>query len=104
MPSSVARARSISVIENGNNVSITEDKNGIIVSVNGKRVRAKDVAELKNKFPDTFKLYEKHTRAATGHNGKSDATTLLREELGKLRDANADNPQLKDLIEEMLRQ
>ena len=94
--------RSISVMENGKKVSITENKNGITVSVNGKRVRAKNVDELKKNFPDAFDLYEKHSKMAMGQNGASEATRLLQEELGKLRE-NADTPQLKNLIETMMR-
>ncbi|MCA9175861.1 MAG: hypothetical protein KDB14_15355 [Planctomycetales bacterium] len=94
--------RSISVIEDGKTVSITENEKGITVSVNGKRVRAKNEAELKKNFPDAFDLYEKHSKAPITPNGQPDATALLRGELGKLRDDEA-NPQLKSLIETMLK-
>ena len=107
--------RSVSVTDNGRKVSITQNKTGITVTMNGKRVRAKNAAELKKKFPDAFKMYEKHmggadnqqatggVAAAGGGNGPSDATILLREELTKMRDEHADQPQLKSLIEKMLR-
>ena len=95
--------RSVSVIDNGKKISITQNKTGITVSVNGKRVRAKNVAELKKKFPDAFKVYEKHLGGTDGGALQSDATSLLQEELGRLRDENADNPQLRNLIDGMIR-
>ena len=97
--------RRIEVNENGKKVSITENKKGITVSVNGKRVRAKNVAELKKKSPDAYRLYEKHVQAAKGAKapqGAPDAQELLRADLIKLRDENADNPQIKNLVEKML--
>ena len=94
--------RSVSVVENGKKISIIENKNGIIVSVNGKRVRAKNAAELKRKFPDAFRLYEKHLEEANGFNAQPDATALLRKELRRFRDENANNPQLRNLIERMM--
>lgn len=95
--------RSVSVIDNGKKISITQNETGIIVSVNGRQVRARNVAELKRKFPDAFRMYEKHLGKMNGRvDQPSDATVLLREELDKLRDENADNPQLRDLIDRMM--
>ena len=66
LKASASQDRSISVMENGKKVSITGNKNGITVSVNGKRVRANNVAQLKKKFPDAFRTYEKQLAAANG--------------------------------------
>ena len=67
--------RSIDVDDNGKKVHIQEDQNGIEVrvteKVNGQdktdTFKAKDAAELKQKFPDAHKLYEKY-----GQNGVGD--------------------------------
>lgn len=119
--SSSGQNRSISVMENGEKISITENKSGILVSGHGKRVKAKDAAELKKKSPEAYRIYEKHLgepaaagggavaggggRAEAGFNGNPgspEATRLLRKELEKLREENAGNPQMRDLIERMM--
>ena len=99
---SSSKTRSVSAMDNGKKVSITENKKGITVSMNGNRVRAKNVAELKEKSPAAFRMYEKHLGARKGHPKQTDATALLQEELSKFRDENADNPRVRDLIEKMI--
>jgi hypothetical protein len=64
----VNQTRSVDVNENGKRTHITDDQNGIEVkvteSVGGKEktdtFKAKDADELKNKFPEAHKLYEKY--------------------------------------------
>lgn len=60
--------RSVDVDENGKRTHITEDQNGIEVKVTEKlegkdktdAFKAKDADELKKKFPEAHKLYEKY--------------------------------------------
>jgi hypothetical protein len=60
--------RSVAVDENGKRTHITEDQNGIEVKVTEKvegkdktdTFKAKDADELKKKFPEAHKLYEKY--------------------------------------------
>ena len=87
-------------MQDGKKVSITENKRGIIVSVGGKRVRAKNPAELKKKYPDAYRLYNQHLGNDSVRAG-SDSATLLKEQLRRMRD-NADNPQMRNVIEQML--
>ena len=96
------RRIAISVMDNGNRISITQDKAGIAVAVNGQLVRTRNVAELRKNFPDAFRIYEKHAGGKVGHVGQADATALMREELGKLRDENAGDPQLRALLDTMM--
>ena len=98
-----SRNRSISVTDNGREVSITENNNGLTVEVNGKRARAKNAAELKEKFPNAFKVYEKHLREEMSNDVELDAVRRMQDELGRLRDDNANNLQLNNLIETMMR-
>lgn len=99
--SSSSKNRSITVLEDGRKISITENDSGITVSINGRTVRAKNAARLKKKSPYAYKMYEKHLGDHANGN-ESESTKLLRDNLNKLRDENADNPQLKSLIEMML--
>lgn len=104
--SSSDQKRSISVVENGRKIVITEDDKGITVSSRGKRVRAKDAAELKQKSPEAFGLYARHLQKADAIdvNAQPDANAFMRAELIKLREQNAGNPQLRSVIENMLRE
>lgn len=64
--------RNVQVRENGRTIKISEDNNGIKVSVTEpvggqdqtKTYEAKDAAELKQKHPEAHKLYEKHAAKA----------------------------------------
>lgn len=98
------QSRNVSLTENGKKISITQNKAGITVSVNGKRVRAKNATELKKKSPEAFKMYEKHLGASNGrsHTNPPDAQTLMQEQLRKMLEQNADNPQVRKLIERMM--
>ena len=93
------KSRNISVMDNGKKVSIIEDETGITVSVNGNRVRARNIAELKMHFPGAFRMYQKHMGQANRRKAQPDSKVILREELGKLRN---EVPQLRDLIDRML--
>ena len=98
-----SQARSVSVMENGKTITISENKAGITVAVNGQRVRAKNAADLRAKYPGAYKLYLKHLGATNGRVDLPDAETLLQQELRKLRDNNANNPQLRALLDNMMR-
>lgn len=97
-----AQNRSISIMENGKQISITENESGVTVFVNGRRVRTKDVAKLKKRFPESFEVYEKHLGEEQRPVGDLDANDLMREEVLKLRDQNAGNPQLRSAIERLI--
>ncbi len=97
------RSRSVTVMDNGKKVSIHENKaGGITVSVNGKRVRAKNAADLHRRSPEAFRLYEKHLAKPERRHDTPDAKSLLRDKLFEMHKENADNPQIRNLIERML--
>ncbi|MEO1528972.1 MAG: hypothetical protein AAFX06_26420 [Planctomycetota bacterium] len=101
--SSSSQNRSVSVIENGKKISITETKKGITVSINGKRVRAKNADQLKAKFPEAFQMYERHMGGADQRMmNPPDAMSLMRGQLSQLRDQNAENRQLREMLERMM--
>ena len=54
------QSRTISTVDNGKRISIRETKTGITVSVNGKRIKAKNAKDLKKKSPAAFKMYDKY--------------------------------------------
>lgn len=106
-------SRSISLNENGRHISITEDSSGITVTTNetadGRQkkaeVKAANARELKQKNPEAYRLYESHLGQAQGRagaRGNTDARELLRNQLRKEIKDNAENPQMKALLEKML--
>ena len=101
---SSSKNRSISLIDNGRKVSIAENRTGITVSVNGKIIRARNATELKKRNVDAYNLYEEHLAPPKARQEAPNATDLLREELNKMRDENANNPALRGLIEKMLQE
>lgn len=96
---SASKNRNITVMENGKKISIAEDETGITVSVNGKRMRARNLAELRARFPGAFRMYQKHMGEANRRIAQPDSKVILREELVKLRN---EVPQLRDLIDRMM--
>ena len=137
--------RSVSFKKDGKRVSITENANGITVSIDGKSVKARNAAELEKLSPEAYRLYKERIEAtsakatikgsadasssatsqsnsqeksnkgsvsrggATGGggasssgNGQSDSSKLLKENLNQLRNENANNPQLRNLLDKML--
>ena len=101
------QSRTISTVDNGKRISIRETKTGITVSVNGKRIKAKNAKDLKKKSPEAFRMYEKYL----GGNplmkmnlqpGKSKAQIMMEQQLQRLLDQNAGNPQMREIIERML--
>ena len=99
--------------ENGRRISIIEDENGITISSGGRVIRAANAAELKKKNIKAFELYEKHLGAAAMEGaggiaaggdaaGGNAAVELMREQLQKQILENADNPQIRMLLERML--
>ncbi len=117
-----ANSRSISVSKNGKTVTITENnETGITVTltenIGGKEVqsvvRAANAEELKRKNPVAFRLYQQYASAkdvggggvggGVGGVGGVDAKAGLREELLKMAEENAGNPQMQVLIQRMLR-
>lgn len=119
-------SRSISVNENGQGVTIEESSDaGITVTitenVDGREqktvVQAANAAELKKKNPKAHRLYQKHAgmaRAAAGGGAAGgagpgavgpggDAKQLLRDQLRKMIEENADNPQIQSMLQRALR-
>ena len=99
--------RNVTTVDNGKKISITQNKAGITVSINGKRVRAKNPAELKKKSSDAYEMYQKHMGksfmgGANSRTGHPDANTLMQQQLRKMLDDNADNPQVRDMIQRMI--
>ena len=99
--------RTISTVDNGKRISIRETKMGITVSINGKRIKAKNAKDLKKKSPEAFEMYDKYL----GGNplmkmnlqpGKSNAQIMMEQQLQRLLDQNAGNPQMREIIERML--
>ncbi|MEZ6118925.1 MAG: hypothetical protein R3C28_20475 [Pirellulaceae bacterium] len=94
----------------GKSVSITENNDsGITVTisetVNGdertRTVQAADAAELKRKDPEAFRLYQ--ARGAHDPNELArESRDMLKDEIRKLRDQNADRPELGNLIDRLL--
>lgn len=117
-----ASGRSVSFSENGLSVTITEDKDGITVTtseqVDGQEkkniVKAANAQELERANADAFRLYQQHLVNgaangagigvdATGLGGAPvDAQQLLRQELLKQIDDNANNPQIQELLRRSL--
>ncbi|MCA9175862.1 MAG: hypothetical protein KDB14_15360 [Planctomycetales bacterium] len=64
------QGRSVSLMENGKKVSITETEAGIAVSVDGKRVRANSLSQLRKGFPEAFRMFEEQLAAADGGDGQ----------------------------------
>tara|TARA_E500000305_G_scaffold106340_1_gene104828 strand:+ start:63 stop:677 length:615 start_codon:yes stop_codon:yes gene_type:complete len=137
--------RSVSFKKDGKRVSITENANGITVSIDGKSVKASNAAELQRKSPEAYILYKERIGAATAEatikgsgdasssaknqsdsqsnsrqgsfsgggatggggasgsvNGQSDSIKSLKSNLNQLRNENANNPQLRRLLDNML--
>lgn len=100
-------SRTISTVDNGKRISITETQTGITVSVNGKRITAKNAKDLKKKSPEAFEMYRKYL----GGNplmkmnlqpSKSNAHIMMEQQLQRLLDQNAGNPQMREIIERIL--
>lgn len=119
--------KTVTINENGKKVTVSETDKGITVSttemVNGKEkkvdVKAASASELKRKNPTAFRQYEKAMNGnsaianANGGNlngkdfnfalnGNGDAKAMMKEQIQKMIQENAGNPQLKSLLEEML--
>ena len=91
------------MIENGKKVSISENENGITVGVDGQKIQAQNLSELRMKSPEAYGLYQQHFAGPGGMNRGVDAKSLLQDELRKMKNENAGNPQIQRLIEEMMR-
>ena len=115
-------SRSISISENGKNISITEDADsGISVTVtemvNGKErktvVKAADAEKLKKKSAEAFRHYKRYL-GETRHAGaldcgpqggpEDDALRGFEDALRRIMEENADNPQMQQMLEDSLRQ
>jgi hypothetical protein len=112
-------SRSTSFTEGGKKVHITESTDsGITVTitetVNGKEkkyvVTARNAQELEKQDPEAYRLYNSRMdsvpggASASGGAGGADARDILREQLRKQIGDNAGNPQMKAMLEQMLRE
>jgi len=116
--SSRSRDRSVTAIDNGEKVTITESASGITVTVGEKSVRARTANELKKKSAKAFRLYEEYLDKPDAHREVPDADSLLRGDFGdtpnaadvlrqKLEELKAerpDDPRFQELIQRMLRE
>lgn len=112
--------RSVSFSENGKSVTITESSDsGITVTttemIAGKEkktvVKAANPEQLQKRNPEAYRLYKSHMDNAQGaagvdqggEAGPGDARGMLREQLREQVKQNAGNPQMKAMLEKMLR-
>lgn len=116
--SSESKNRSVTVIDNGEKATISENASGITVEVGGKIIRARSVKELKKKNAKAYKLYEKHlkkvetpqkgTDPTDSFGGKLDgrptAKDLLREKLKEMRNEKSGDPRFQDLFKRMMKE
>jgi len=111
--SSGAGRYGVSVSENGRWISITEDDSGVTVTtleaVRGKQektvVQAVNAQELEQKDPAAYRLYLQHVGGAADApgQGQNRASEALGAQLRKQLKDNAGNPQMRELMEKMLR-
>ncbi|MCA9139061.1 MAG: protein kinase [Planctomycetales bacterium] len=95
--------RQVEFNDSGRKVSISEDSTGITVTVDGRVVKAANVAELSKKDAQAFQLYEKVFGVTDMEIAPAiSAFDLQRMQLERLRETHSENPQLKSLIERML--
>lgn len=111
-------SRNITVSENGKTVEISEDGNtGITVTttetVDGVTkqvvVKARTAEELEKQNPEAFRLYKQYagnasaTATARAAGVASDAKTGIRNQIRRMIDEHQGNPQMQQLLENMLR-
>jgi hypothetical protein len=118
--SSGGKSRSVSFNENGKAVTITEgNDSGITVTISEKIagkdkktvVKAANPQQLQKKNAEAYRLYQSHIDGAQGAAGagqggaagSGDAKAMLREQLREQVKQNAGNPQMKEMLEKMLR-
>lgn len=116
--SSRSRDRSVTAIDSGKKVTITENASGITVSVGEKTVRARNANELKRKSDRAFRLYEEYlVKPDTQREGPDaenllrgnfgdmpNASDVLRQKLEQLKAERPDDPRFQELIQRMLRE
>jgi hypothetical protein len=116
--SSHSRDRSVTAIDNGEKVTITESASGITVTVGEKSVRARTANEQKKKSAKAFRLYEEYLNKPDAHREVPDADSLprgdfgdmpnaadgLRQKLEELKAERPDHPRFQELIQRMLRE
>ncbi len=115
---SSSRDRSVTVIDNGKEITIAESASGITVTVGEKTIRARNAEELKKESAEAFQLYERHLNKPGTRREGTDAEDLLRGNLeegtsaseqlrNKLKELQAetsDDPMLQELIKRMLQE
>lgn len=68
---SSSTSSSISFAKDGKKVDIKENGSGLTITVDGKSVRARNVDELRQKYPDAYRLYDEKPGFAIGSAGGS---------------------------------
>lgn len=76
MGANTSTGRSASFMENGKRVSIRENDSGITITRDGTTITAVNANELKERYPEEYKLYQSRTRSvsARGMAGGSSTT------------------------------
>ena len=113
-----SRDRSVTVIDNGKEITIAESASGITVTVGEKTIRARNADELKKESAEAFQLYERHlNKPGTRREGidaedllrgnleeGTSASEQLRDKLKELQAETSDDPMLQELIKRMLQE
>ena len=96
--------RFVEFSEGGKRVSITQNKDGITISLDGRVIEAADPDALKEKDPTAYKLYQRVVGSPNMRNMPSaSAIGRQREHWESLLKKYSNNPQMKSVIERMLR-
>ena len=96
--------RYVEFIDGGKRVSITQSSTGITVSVGGRTVEAASPAALKEKDLKAYRLYEKTLGSTDGQPAFSASVSeMQRDQLKNLLEQNSANPQMKQVLENLLR-
>ena len=89
--------------DNGRRVSISQNSERIAVTVDGRVVEAPTPDALKKKDRRAYLLYEKMFGSPDIKDFPASAMNLQRDQIEKLLKAYAGNPQMKSVLEKMLR-
>ena len=90
--------------EGGKKVSITQNKDGITISLDGRVIEAADPDALRERDPTAYKLYQRVVGSPNMRNMPSaSAIGRQREHWESLLKKYSNNPQMKSVIERMLR-
>lgn len=110
------KSKTASYVDDDRSITVVESKNRIKVTITAeltgdeKTYSAKNVEELKKKFPDAYEAYQLAMEQEDGDSddGASDAEakakSMLEEQIDKMEKESAGNPAMKQMLEEMRRE